>query len=477
MKIKESFLRALIIILGFLIIPGVQSQQNKKFILNGTISGLIEKNIVFIRLNGHKEIKVKELQTDKYGSFTISLDEMLPIGQYRLRIDPGKQSKLLDFLITDNNLSFTTDIDFIIDSIHFENSEINAAWYNYFRTKENFESRLSILEHLMGIYPKDERFYPEIIKEFNLLQGERDIAINKISSEFSGTLLEAYIRADQPPHVNPFISSEERGDLFRRNFFKNIDFTDTMLLRTDIFPSKVLSYIMLYRNPQLNQEQQALEFIRATDNFLPLAMVQPVVYNYLLEYTISGFEQIGLEKVLQHIAEHYQVDETCVSDQGAGELQRRIEGYRKLAPGNKAPDINTKDISNNDFKLDKSKSEYILIVFWASWCPHCNVILPEIKKLADQLNAGYSKNPKLQVVSVSIDHEKEDYQEFLKENGMDDKALKNYWINICDYKAWDGKIANDYYLYATPTMVLLGKDGTITVKPSNIQELKKSLGL
>lgn len=78
MKIKESFLRALIIILGFLIIPGVQSQQNKKFILNGTISGLIEKNIVFIRLNGHKEIKVKELQTDKYGSFTISLDEMLP---------------------------------------------------------------------------------------------------------------------------------------------------------------------------------------------------------------------------------------------------------------------------------------------------------------------------------------------------------------------------------------------------------------
>jgi len=120
MKIKESFLRALIIILGFLIIPGVQSQQNEKFILNGTISGLIEKNIVFIRLNGHKEIKVKELQTDKYGSFTISLDEMLPIGQYRLRIDPGKQSKLLDFLITDNNLSFTTDIDFIIDRFNYK---------------------------------------------------------------------------------------------------------------------------------------------------------------------------------------------------------------------------------------------------------------------------------------------------------------------------------------------------------------------
>ncbi len=477
MKRKVPILIILSLALSSLIVFNVRCQQPGIFTFSGKIEGSKDTPLVFNRLRGHKETKIAELKTEKDGTFIISLNEIPPSGQYRLRIDPGKQNGILDFLVTGENMRFSTHLDFLTDSIHFENSGINEAWYQYFHVKDDFEGRLAILDHLLGIYPDDKRFYPEIIKEFNLLQDERDVEFKKIIIEFPGTLLEKYIRSDQPPRINPFLSAEERKDSFRRNFFKNLDFTDTMLLRTDIFPGKVLSYIMLYRNSQMNREQQALEFIRATDNLLPLAMVQPVVYNYLLEYTISGFEQIGLEQVLQHIADNYPVDETCVSNQDSGELQRRMEGYRKLAPGNQAPEIVARDIHDVSFQLSASEAGHTLIVFWASWCPHCNIMLPEIRKLAVQQNSTNHANPRLRVVSVSIDHEEKEYRDYLQENSLDDPTMKDFWVNICDYKAWDGKIANDYYLYATPTMILTGENRLIKGKPSNMQELVKQLGL
>lgn len=454
----------------------VACQQAGAFLLEGEISGLEPSKIVFNRVLGHKEHKMAEVQSGSDGKIRITLDQYPPEGQYRLRIDPAKRNAILNFLVTGGNIRFSTKNDFLADSIRFDNSKINEAWYGYFRIKEDYEGQLSILDHLLGIYPEDKRFYPEIIKEFGLLQDERDAEVDKLMAQFSGSLLANYIASDRSPRIDPMLAPEAKQQFIQRNFLKNIDFTDTMLLRTDLFPGKVLSYIMMYRSQHLNREQQALEFIKATDNLLPLAMVEPLVYNYLLEYTISGFEQIGLEQVLTHIADHYKVDETCVSNQDSSELQRRMEGYRKLASGNLAPEIQTRDVNGKDFQLSKSDAEHTLMIFWASWCPHCKTMVPEISKIATQLNSGNPKNPKLRVVSVSIDHSEKDYKEFLIQNALDDAQLSGYWVNICDYKAWEGKIANDYYLYATPTMVLTGKNRIIAGKPGNIQELMSLLG-
>jgi thiol-disulfide isomerase/thioredoxin len=236
---------------------------------------------------------------------------------------------------------------------------------------------------------------------------------------------------------------------------------------------------MLFRNQRFDREEQAAEFIKATDQLLPLAMIQPLVYNYLLEYTISGFEQIGLEEVLIHIAENYPPDETCISDQDSGELERRMLGYKLLAPGNPAPEIKQNDIFETPFELSKLKAERVLIIFWASWCPHCTAMIPDIKSLATQLNAGQDQTDlqKLQVVSISIDHEKDEYQSYLEKNNLNDPSLRPFWTNLCDYKAWEGQAATDYYLYATPTMILLNADKQIIGKPANVQELIKQLDI
>jgi thiol-disulfide isomerase/thioredoxin len=478
MYTKHLIIIIAVLISGMFVSTAASCQNQNAFVLEGKIVGLKNETLVFNRVQGHRELKVMELNAGSDGSFIIRLEDAPLQGQYRLRIDPAGRNAILDFLLSGEDIRFKTHAASLIDSIRFEKSKTNQAWYYYFRIKETFEARLSILEQLLDFYPKDERFFPEIIKEFNLLQNELDAEIEELVRPFPNTLLARYIQSDRPVPINPAASAQERQEFVKYNYLNHVDFTDTLLLNTDIFPGKALSYIMLYRNSRFDREQQTQEFIRATDNLLPLAMSQPTVYNYLLSYTISGFEQIGLEQVLTFIADNYPLDESCLSDQDSGELQRRMEGYRQLAPGKVAPGINIADINGKPFQLGEAGSEKILIVFWASWCPHCTVMLPEIKKLAVQknINTASGQSPAFHVVSVSIDHSEEDYLSYLENNGLKEDQISDFWVNICDFQAWEGKVAEDYYLYATPTMILLDKDLTIIGKPATVNELNVLLG-
>jgi thiol-disulfide isomerase/thioredoxin len=477
---KTSFYITFIatIALGLFIASHAACQNKEAFVFEGSIDGLDGEKLILNRLQGHREHTVQEFAADQTGSFSVQPDQSLPQGQYRLRIDPAGRNGILEFLLTGGNIRFSTHIDYLIDSIEFEKSEINQAWYNYFGIKEKYETRLSILEQLLGMYPRDERFYPNIIKEFNLLQDELEAEVDEIVSRHSNSLLARYIRSDQSPRINPAAPAAERQEFLRNNYLNHVDFSDTLLLNTDIFPNKALSYIMLFRSQGLNREQQAQEFIAATDYLLPLSMADPRVFNYLLDYTISGFEQIGMEQVLTYIADNYSIDESCVSDQDSGELQRRMEGYRKLAPGNPAPGINTQDILGKDFRLSEVNADKVLIVFWASWCPHCTAMLPDIKALAINANANneQGKAPRLKVVSVSIDHSEQDYTEYLEKHDMKSEDIGDFWVNICDFEAWEGQVADDYYLYATPTMILLDQDHNIAAKPATVNELVKASG-
>ena len=90
-------------------------------------------------------------------------------------------------------------------------------------------------------------------------------------------------------------------------------------------------------------------------------------------------------------------------------------------------------------------------------------MLPEIKRIYDQQNPK-----KFEVITISIDTIKSAWADFLKKG-------KFSWISCSDLKGWNAKVAQDYYLYATPTMFLLDKNRKILAKPIRLDELYTSL--
>jgi thiol-disulfide isomerase/thioredoxin len=109
-------------------------------------------------------------------------------------------------------------------------------------------------------------------------------------------------------------------------------------------------------------------------------------------------------------------------------------------------------------------SKYTLVIFWASWCPHCNEMMPKI------LNIYQSSidQKKMEIMAVSIDKDNIEWQQNLKEHQFT-------WINVSDLKGWDSQAAIDYNIYATPTMFLLDRNKKIVAKPITFEELKQAL--
>jgi peroxiredoxin len=193
------------------------------------------------------------------------------------------------------------------------------------------------------------------------------------------------------------------------------------------------------------------------------ASVNDKVYDYVLGYLIDGFDRIDDEEVLTYISDKYSGDKRCHDNDHMTRLNKRVEGYKKIAIGTTAPDINLKDINGKTVTFTDVTTPYTLLVFWASWCPHCIETLPDLKKIYEKQMVK-----KMEVVAITIDTNIVAWVDFIKKGGYN-------WINCADFAGWEGKAAQDYYIYATPTMILLNKDKKIMGKPKTIKELNKLL--
>ena len=105
-------------------------------------------------------------------------------------------------------------------------------------------------------------------------------------------------------------------------------------------------------------------------------------------------------------------------------------------------------------------AERTIVVFWASWCPHCEEMLPLLKPAYDPDNTE-----KLEIIAVSIDTDESAWKASIAEHDFN-------WINVSELKGWDSEIGNAYGLVATPTFFILDADKTIIGKPASERELR-----
>jgi thiol-disulfide isomerase/thioredoxin len=108
--------------------------------------------------------------------------------------------------------------------------------------------------------------------------------------------------------------------------------------------------------------------------------------------------------------------------------------------------------------------QYTLVVFWATTCPHCNKMIPRLKEWYVE-----SREADLEVLAISIDTSRSAWRERSAE-------LDLPWINCNESGGWNGKVAMDYNIYATPTIFLLDRDRKILAKPVTFYEFRKETG-
>jgi peroxiredoxin len=270
-------------------------------------------------------------------------------------------------------------------------------------------------------------------------------------------------RVYQTPFIPAGLGKEGRMTFLKQHYFDKVDFSDTALLRSMVYVNKTIAYLSIYSNNRMPQKQLEAEFIKAVTIILGAASVNPVIYKFLLDYLVGGFDKYHFDEVITYIADNFQDPSSCEDQTRKSALQKKLDTFKKIAIGKIAPDLTVPDLQGKPVTLAGISSEYTLVVFYATTCSHCMNMMPRLRELYE------NQNPKrFEVMLVSIDTSMTEWSNFIKEQKLS-------WINVSDLKGFNGKPADDYNIYATPTMFLLDREKKILAKPISMMELEQAL--
>ena len=109
------------------------------------------------------------------------------------------------------------------------------------------------------------------------------------------------------------------------------------------------------------------------------------------------------------------------------------------------------------------RGKVTLLVFWASWCRPCRLEIPELKRLY----GTYHKDG-LDIVSVSLDNRKEEWEKAVSEENMP-------WSQWSTLEGFDSASAKAYAVHSIPYVVLIDRKGLISMVNMHGKVLEDSI--
>lgn len=427
--------------------------------IRGTIKGSQGLRISLQSIFGERTKTVDSVVTGPAGDLTFSMKNKLP-GMYRIYW--GKET-WFDLIWNREDVEFRTSAENPGDSLVFMASEENRIFRLFTSLDAKNQSKLQLLVQVLDYYPEKDAFYNTLANEFDQIQVKQIQTLDSLRSKYPGSFAVRLAEVYQGPVVPARMEKEDRMAFLKLHYFDKVNFSDTALLRSMAFPNKAISYMSLYSNNRLTQKQLEAEFIKAVNVILGAASVNPEVFRYLLDYLVSGFDKFHFEEVITYIADNFSDPGACEDQERKSALQKKLETFQKIAVGKTAPELEVNDTKGKPVRLAAITSEFTLLIFWSTNCPHCVSMMPRLR----ELYAGQSPK-RFEVMAVSIDTSRTSWTNYLKEEKLN-------WINVSDLKGYYGKSAEDYNIYATPTVFLLDREKKILSKPITLMELEQAL--
>lgn len=228
---------------------------------------------------------------------------------------------------------------------------------------------------------------------------------------------------------------------------------DSLITTTPFLREKINEYINFW----VGQQEKRLK--EGTDKVVNTLAANEAIRKYAISTLTDYFTEQNNFPLLDYLYSTY--ISTCEAPPLQGKSAAIVEQMKRLAKGNKAPELIMPDDKGNYFWLSQMKTrKYVVLFFWASWCQHCNEMMPDVIKFYNE-----AKAKGVDVVAVSLDDNKEQWLNFVAKNKLS-------WTNVSDLKHWDSEAVRLYALRATPTFYVLDSSLTIIGRTNDLDELK-----
>ena len=393
------------LILLYLILNQLDIHAQNGFTIEYQIQG-IDTSMVYLNLTkGSNHLRLDSAYSSN-GRVEFAMKNR-PTGVYRLEF---ADSLYTDIIYNQENVKLRNNLSDLASGLEVVESAENQIFYRYWKQSQLTSDSIGLVAGLANaIYEVNGHvFTPELDSMRRLVMAMQkrldDFTLELIRSA-DGLFVKKILRAYMVPDWEAFKKNhpdtryKNKYAFLQDHYFDHIDFGDSLLLNTEIFYVSCTDYVVNYCDPP-----GVDTYISATSRILEMADSCKPVYEYILGLFMNTFENSEWEDVWAYLVSEWYLRDACTSDTATQNMQQKLEYFKKLKPGNPAPEIKMKNPEGVIRSLYDLKNPLILIFFWSPACPHCVASIPQLVALYNKYHASG-----FEIFAVSVSEDKTAY--------------------------------------------------------------------
>ena len=156
---------------------------------------------------------------------------------------------------------------------------------------------------------------------------------------------------------------------------------------------------------------------------------------------------------------------TEAAEDAAEEVKDMLQYMPEVKAGSPVPSFELNTPEGVSVQLADFAGKWVVLDFWASWCPDCREEFPAVKALYEAVH------PKgVEFLGISFDTDAEAWKKCIDEQGF-------AWAQASNLIKWKegNPVSEAFGIHWIPTMVLVAPDGTVAGAALTAKDMEKLL--
>lgn len=383
--------------------------------------------------------------------------EGLPQGLYYLGF-MGRNEIIQIMLGKDQEFEMSLNAADPVNTCQIIGSDENKLMYENMKYESVINPQLQTLAEQMKSVQKGSGEYKNFKVQKDKLENERLAAIKSLYDKNPDLLYPAYKFGGQNPRVKEDLPESMQVTQFRKDFWNNVNFKDTRLLRTPMIGNKLKKYMKDFTA----QNQDSI--LVSGHDLMKKVINQPEYYKIFANWIVLNYEPtkcnlMDAEAVFVGMVQNYFTKEKAYWQDTLQTkvIQQRAAEMSQSLIGKKAPNVISKDQNGSRQELYTKTADYVVVYLYNPDCEHCQEQTPKLYKLYKD------KAGELDVFAIAIETDDKKWKEYITKNGLS-------WTNV--YDPTNKSIYGKYWVDVTPEIYVMNKEKVLIGKNLKVDQIQ-----